>query len=334
MRSAIWSPIFVAIPLLFAASGAAHARPADCLPEIAGARPIDGRCAVEGDDPALNVFKTSPDGGPRDRYFETEGAYAEPSPGQARSSHNEAPRGLGELAPDGGCRTGAEAGLCLLGPDSGKSKPLVEADALAPAQTKEPSNSCMEMSGLPPLESTATGEKPMRLVVEAFLHDAETIYSEGAHVIARKPQTESEAVALSKMAMLRVGAESFPITECNFQFVLSRMMQGDEAKYPEDMAATLQRIGQFDNFLYNAVKEALSCSNAQAQFDLALSRQMLDHAWLEFNGHPEQRDWSPDDLTGPQTREACIADLPKGVGLQALGKIIDAQILKFQKEAP
>jgi len=219
-------------------------------------------------------------------------------------------------------------------PDSGKSKPLIEADASAPAQTKEPSNTCMEMSGLPPLESAATEQKPMRLVVEALLHDAETIYAEGAHVIARKPRTESEAVALSKMAMLRVGGESFPITECNFQFGLSRMTQGDEAKYPKDMAFTLERISQFDNLIYDAVKEALTCSNAQAQFDLALSRQALDHAWMEFNGHPEQRNWDPRNLRGPQTREACIANLPKGVGLAALGKIIDAQILKFQKEAP
>jgi hypothetical protein len=342
MRSAVWSSVVVAALLLFAAKGFAQARPADCLFEIGGAHPIDGPCQVEIDGPAPDAFQISTDGGPRVRYFAAEGASAKPAPGHARGLWNEAPnaqppRDIGELAPEGACWIGAAAKLCLWEPGSRKSKPVVEADgccALTPAQINEPSNTCMEMSGLPPLEAKSTGEKPIRFVVEALLHDAETVYTEGAHVIARKPQTESEAVALSKMAMLRVGAESFPITECNFQFVLSRTMQGDEATYPEDMAATLQRIGQFDNLLYNAVKEALSCSNAQAQFDLALSRQMLDHAWLEFNGHPEQRGWTPDDLAVPQTRETCIENLPKGVGLQALGKIIDAEIQKFQKEAP
>jgi hypothetical protein len=164
---------------------------------------------------------------------------------------------------------------------------------------------CIDMSGLAPLESTSMGQKPIRLTVEALLHDAETIYNEGAHLVARKPRTESEVINLSRMELLHVDGESFHVKECNFQEALYPMMEGAKHKYPEDIAFTLIRIGQFDNFIFNAVNEALSCSNSQAQFDLALSRQMLDHAWMEFNGHPEQRDWNPDDLLGSEKRESC-----------------------------
>jgi hypothetical protein len=164
---------------------------------------------------------------------------------------------------------------------------------------------CIDMSGLPSLKSASVGQKPIRLVIKALLYDAETIYNEGAHLIARKPRTESEAINLSRMESEHIDGESFHIKECNFQETFYPMLQGAEKKYPVDIAFTLVRIGQFDNFIFNAVNEALSCSNSQAQFDLALSRRTLDQAWMEFNGHPEERDWDPEDLSGPQKRESC-----------------------------
>ncbi|MGO9135553.1 MAG: hypothetical protein ACLP8A_16100 [Methylovirgula sp.] len=166
-------------------------------------------------------------------------------------------------------------------------------------------SSCLDMAGLPPLESMSVGKKPIRVVVEALLHDAETIYKEGSHIVAQNPRTNREADAISTMEAQHVGGESFHIKECNFQEAFYPMMQGAQSKYPEDVAFTLVRIGQFDNFIFNAVNEALSCSNTQAQFDLSLSRQMLDHASMEFNGHPEERDWDPNNLAGPEKRESC-----------------------------
>lgn len=148
----------------------------------------------------------------------------------------------------------------------------------------------------------------MRVVIEAILHDAETIYTEGAHIVARKPRSNSEADTISRMEMLRVGGESFQIKECNFQSAFYPMMEGAEAKYSKDTAFTLERIGQFDNFIFQAVNEALACSNRQAEFDLSLSRQLLDHAWLEFKGRSEQRNWDPADLDGPKTHESWVDD--------------------------
>jgi len=264
------------------------------------------------------------------RPLEADGAYANIAVGPAFGLWNEAPNARpprdAEDHAYGVCRIDAPASRCIREADSGESKP--------PAQSKEPSNTCMEMTGLPPLESASTEQKSPRLVVEAVLRDAETIYAEGARLVGRKPRTESEAVALSKMSIMRVGGESFPITECNFQFVLSRTMQAGGAKFPKDMGLTLERIGQFDNLIYDAVRQALTCSNTQAQFELNLSRQALDHAKMEFNGHPEQRNWNPGAPTESQTHEACVDNLPKGIGLAALAKIIDAEIQKFQKETP
>jgi len=193
---------------------------------------------------------------------------------------------------------------------------------------------CIDMSGLSPLESSAASQKPIRAQVEALLHDAETIYAEGAHIVARKPNTEGESIALSKMESLHSGGESFHIKECNFQDAFYPMLESASREDSADVNFVLTRIGQFDTFIFQSVNEALSCSNRQAEFDLTLSRQLLDHAWMEFKGHPEERDWDPADLLGPQSHERCIDDLPLGISYDQLTKIIDDQIRKFQQKAP
>ena len=67
---------------------------------------------------------------------------------------------------------------------------------------------------------------------------------------------------------------------------------------------SLIRIEQFDNFIFDAVKEAVSCSNTEAGLRLKVSRELLDHAWMEFKGETKERDWDP-RLDWPETHESC-----------------------------
>jgi len=52
------------------------------------------------------------------------------------------------------------------------------------------------------------------------------------------------------------------------------------------------RISTFDTFVFNAVGETYGCRNTLARYDLMIARQMLDHARLASEGHPD-RDWTP-----------------------------------------
>jgi hypothetical protein len=199
--------------------------------------------------------------------------------------------------------------------------------------------SCVEALHPPPLEtpleSTSVGQQEIRPLVEALLHDAETIYLEGAHIVARNPRTESEATALSRMEQPHSGGESFHIGECYFHSAFPSVEGGGwYAKYPREMAETLVRLGQFDNFIFDAANSALLCETFQARFNLKLARELLDHAWMEFRGHPEQRDWAPADLDGPQSDQKCVDDLSHLAGPEEGNKVIDSQILKFQQQRP
>jgi hypothetical protein len=198
----------------------------------------------------------------------------------------------------------------------------------APASAHE----CAEIPSLPPLKSaTVDANTEAKSVVAALLEDAETIYNEGANIVRRAPKTEVETTALSRMEALGHGGESFHWKECDFQDRLFFVEAGQKRTPSETLIRTLVRMEQFDNFIFMAVNEALDCSNAKAGFDLGLSRQLLDHAWMEFRGHPEQRDWDPDDLDGPASAQRCVDDWPHGTSLEQAAKIVDDQIEKFDR---
>jgi hypothetical protein len=146
-----------------------------------------------------------------------------------------------------------------------------------------------------PLGAETKVGKPINEVVEALLHDAETIYAEASRIVKRKPRTEAQSFALSE--------ENFLISECHFQNTFSSASKTN-TELPEKMQWTLIRIEQFDNFIFGAVNQAVGCSNTEAGVRLKVSRELLDHAWMEFEGNIKQRDWDP-NLDWPETHERC-----------------------------
>jgi hypothetical protein len=125
---------------------------------------------------------------------------------------------------------------------------------------------CLKMP-LSPLESESKAGKPINEVVEALLHDAETIYTEGSHIVARRPKTEIESLAIDRMERLHYWGEGFHIKECHFQNAFSSPT-GETRKHSQKMQWALIRIEQFDNFIFGAVMYAGSCSNTEASFRL------------------------------------------------------------------
>jgi hypothetical protein len=152
---------------------------------------------------------------------------------------------------------------------------------------------CVEMPVGRTLEAEAKAGRPTSEIVEALLRDAETIHCEGSRIVNRKPRTEAESFALFE--------KNFLIGECHFQkaFTLA-----SKAEVEDRLQWTLTRIEQFDNFIFGAVTHAVSCSNTEAGRRLKVSRELLDHAWMEFKGDIRERDWDP-KLDWPDTHESC-----------------------------
>ena len=151
---------------------------------------------------------------------------------------------------------------------------------------------CLEMPPGVTLEVEAKVGKPSNEIVEALLHDAEKIYTDGAQIVGQRPRTEAQSHAIPD--------KDFHIEECHFHNAFSSVPK----ELPDKLQWTLIRIEQFDNFIFDAVGAAATCSNTEAGLRLELSRELLDHALMEFKGDTKERDWNP-NLNWPETHERC-----------------------------
>jgi len=153
---------------------------------------------------------------------------------------------------------------------------------------------CAEMPLLQTLEAEAKAGKPASEVVEALLRDAEKIYTESAQIVAWKPRTERPSNTILD--------RNFRIVECHFQDAFSSVLKAEGLE--EKLRWTLIRIEQFDNFIFDAINEAVTCANTEGGRRLKVSRELLDHAWMEFKGNTKERDWDP-NLDWPESHELC-----------------------------
>jgi hypothetical protein len=132
------------------------------------------------------------------------------------------------------------------------------------------------------------------------------------------------------MNMLRDFGESFHIKECHLQSTYDSVIGNYD--YGDTIDRMLNRIRDFDVYIFHAVLEAESCLNTRAAAFLKLARQSLDHGWMEFNGKTDEKNWKPDESRVPDNHEHCINDLfmlPHAQG----EKLIQDQIERYRKAA-
>jgi hypothetical protein len=140
--------------------------------------------------------------------------------------------------------------------------------------------------------------------LSALVVEADDVFAKAKTMVDRNPESEDEADHLAQTLDAPWSRE-----EMAFQQALLRMTDnGQQMRYPNDVAEGLIRLGQFDNFVFQAVGFAYDCRTTQAHFTLNLARQMLDHARAAADGHPAP-DWSPEDLDGPEDASKCRASV-------------------------
>lgn len=133
----------------------------------------------------------------------------------------------------------------------------------------------------------------------ALLSEADNIYLGAKAIIDANPTTEDQVDRI----FLTNGRPWFK-EEMTFQTSLRQMSKAPQMfhdssiRYPAEVVEGLIRIGQFDNFIFEAIQASYDCRNTQSHFTLKLAKQLLDHARIASAGHPDP-DWDPDDINGP-----------------------------------
>jgi hypothetical protein len=139
-----------------------------------------------------------------------------------------------------------------------------------------------------------------QIQIEIILKQSETLYATATHIIAVAPQTKRQVDAIYMQA-----GGKWQRDERAFQQVLMPMLNGAQEKYSAEFLETLIRLGQFDNFIFSAVGAIYNCKNNEAQWNLKISKELLDHARMAFNGSPKN-EWSPDLDSAPKSKgEEC-----------------------------
>jgi len=145
-----------------------------------------------------------------------------------------------------------------------------------------------------------------RAKLAVLVSEADNIYVGAKANIDVSPATEDKVDRL-----FLTSGKPWSKDEMTFQTSLMQLSKAPQmfpdspVRYPPEVVEGLIRIGQFDNFIFEAIGDTYECRNAHAHFTLKLSKQLLDHARMASAGHPDP-DWDPDDIDGPDDPGKCL----------------------------
>ncbi|MGO9004698.1 MAG: hypothetical protein ACLQIQ_21590 [Beijerinckiaceae bacterium] len=117
-------------------------------------------------------------------------------------------------------------------------------------------------------------------------------------IVGESPTTEADVDRI----FIAMGNQ-WQIDEYAFQASFWPMAQGP-TNLPDDVLDGIVRIGQFDNFVFNAVGATYRCHNADAHWTLKIAGEILVHAKMASDSHPDP-DWNPDLDSGPEDHTKC-----------------------------
>jgi hypothetical protein len=135
-----------------------------------------------------------------------------------------------------------------------------------------------------------------RSKLSSFVATGEDLYKRAEKIVDQSPKTERDV----DLIVVSIGNQ-WSVDEHAFQEAFWPMRRTD---LPGDVREGITRIGQFDNFIFHAVMAAYSCHNADAHWTLKIAGEILAHAKMASEGHPDP-DWDPDLDSAPEDHAKC-----------------------------
>jgi len=126
---------------------------------------------------------------------------------------------------------------------------------------------------------------------------AQDLYARATIIIDQSPKTEADVDRI----FISMGNQ-WQVDEHAFQKSFSPFV--NMPNLPDDVQEGVIRIGQFDNFIFDAVGAAYICHNADAHWTLKIAGEILAHAKMASDGHPDS-DWDPNLDSAPEDHAEC-----------------------------
>jgi hypothetical protein len=145
--------------------------------------------------------------------------------------------------------------------------------------------------------TSAYGGDESHIQLSAFLAAGEDLYNRAAVIVRENPNTEVDVDRI-----FHAMGNQWQIDEHAFQTSFWPMR--DATDLPDDVREGIVRIGQFDNFAFDAVGATYICHNANAHWTLKIAGEILAHAKMAADGHPDAI-WNPDLGSVPDDKAKC-----------------------------
>jgi hypothetical protein len=147
--------------------------------------------------------------------------------------------------------------------------------------------------------ASAHGQDEAHSKLSAFVAVGQDLYSRAAIIVGKGPTTESDIDHIDILM-----GNQWHIDEHAFQISFSPIATEQVIDLPTDVQEGMLRIEQFDNFIFNAVGASYICHNADARWTLNIAGELLAHAKMASDGHPDL-DWDPDLDSEPKDQGTC-----------------------------
>ena len=154
------------------------------------------------------------------------------------------------------------------------------------------------LCGLTAFVTFADAQDDPQAQLAQFVLRGDDLMARALAMAQSKPETQSQVDAISD------GPErQWDVDENAFQAQLDSLLDRYRDLSPT-MREGVNRLVRFANYAFNGLTHITFCEDAEADWDLAIAAQFLQHARLAAEGHADP-DWHPDLRSDPKAKAAC-----------------------------
>ena len=154
------------------------------------------------------------------------------------------------------------------------------------------------LCGLAAFASFADAQDDSPTQLTPLIHRGEDLMARALAIAQAKPETQSQVDAINDGP-----GRQWDVDENAFQAQLDTLLDRYRDLSPT-MREGVNRLVRFTNYAFNGLTHITFCEDAEADWDLAIAAQFLQHARLAAAGHADP-DWHPDFQSDPKAKAAC-----------------------------
>lgn len=154
------------------------------------------------------------------------------------------------------------------------------------------------LCGLACFTTSACAQDEPHAELAQLVRQGDDLMARALAIARSKPATRSQVDLITDGS-----GRQWNVDENAFQAQLDPLLDHYRDLSP-DIREGVNRLVRFANYAFNGLTHITFCEDAEADWDLAVAAQLLQHARLASQGHADA-DWHPDLQSDPKAKGNC-----------------------------